>query len=127
MDERRALLIESHPMLREVLGQLLIGAGLCVDEAEDAVDAVCIAVREKPEFVVLDAATRDASGLALGELICRLVPQSKVILLVDDAHSCSLPPGQQVFACLNKRAVVHELPLLLAAQSHGWTGESPGP
>ncbi len=113
MDEGRALLIESHPLLRQTLKHLLIDAGLHVDEAEDAVDGVCRAVQTRPEFVILDAATRDASGLALGELIFRLAPQSKIILLVDAVRPYRQPAGQELFAVLDKGAVVHELPPLI--------------
>ena len=40
MGEGRALLIESHPLLRQIIGQLLADAGLSVDQAEEALDGV---------------------------------------------------------------------------------------
>jgi DNA-binding response OmpR family regulator len=116
MDKRRAVLIESHPLLRQTLVQLLLSAGLAVDEPVDAVDGVCIAVRARPEFVILDATLTDMSGLLLGALIRRLAPQSKVILLVDDAREYDQLAKDNVIACLSKRTVGHELPLLI----HRW-------
>ncbi len=119
MDERRAVLIESHPLLRQTLGQLLVGVGLAVDEAANVVDGVCMAVQHKPEFVVLDDAIADISGLTLGELIHCLTPRSKVILLVDDMHEYDQLANEKVIACLSKCTVGHELPLLI----HRWLAQ----
>jgi DNA-binding NarL/FixJ family response regulator len=72
-----------------------------------------MAVQLRPEFVILDAAIAEVSGLTLGEMIHCLVPQSKVILLVDDTREYSQLAKEKVIACLSKRAVGHELPLLI--------------
>ncbi len=120
MGDRRAVLIESHPLLRQTLDQLLTGAGLTVDEAANAVDGVCMAVRLRPEFVILDTAIAEVSGLTLGELIHCLAPQSKVILLVDDTREYNELAKEKVIAYLSKHTVGHELPLLI----HRWSGRT---
>jgi len=115
MNQGQVLLIEGHPLLRQTLRQVLANAGLeAVTEAADAAAGVRLAVRLRPDFVVVDMTMADVNGLVLSQLIHELLPQSKVVLLVDDSATyCPLAVEKGVAACISKRAAAHELPLAL--------------
>jgi hypothetical protein len=54
------------------------------------------------------------SGALLGQLIHKLVPQTRVILLVDDSWEYSqLAEDQRIAACISKREAAHELTPLI--------------
>ena len=114
MSHAHALLIESHPLLRQVLRQLLTEAGLdVVAEAEAAVEGMRLAVRLRPDFVIVDSTMADVNGLVLSQLLHEVVPGSRVILLVNDPTTYCLLADQSVAACIGKLAVAHELPLVV--------------
>jgi DNA-binding NarL/FixJ family response regulator len=77
-------------------------------------DGVYLAVQQQPDFVVVDTTLEHMSGSMLGQLIHKLVPQSRVILLVDDSWEYSqLAEDQRVTACISKREAAHELTPLI--------------
>lgn len=115
MGQGWVLLIESQLPLRESLRGLLADVSqTAVVEAADALDAVRQAVCLQPECVVVDVGMVDGNGLVLGQLIHELLPQSKVILLVDDpATDCPLALEKGIAAYIAKSSVRHELSLVL--------------
>lgn len=114
MSQADALLIESHPLLRQTLRRLLIDAHLdVIAEAEAAVEGVRLAVRLRPDFVIVDMTMADVNGLVLSELIHAVVPQSHVILLVDDYATYCPMVEQSVAACVSKKTVALDLPLIV--------------
>ena len=114
MNQKRVLLIENHPELREALHELLSSTGSDgVDVATDIVDGFCLAVHEQPTFVILDTAIAELNAVTFSGLIHRLAPDSKVILLVDDAHEYGGLAEAHGAICVTKRTVTLDLPLLL--------------
>lgn len=102
-----ALLIERHPWLRQTLRTLLIDCGIdTVQEATSVMEGVRLAVDTHPDLVVVDTDLAEMSGSLLGELIQMLVPQTEVVLLVDDSWEYrQLADDKRVAACIDKRAV----------------------
>ncbi|MCL5998398.1 MAG: response regulator [Chloroflexi bacterium] len=117
MGERRVLLVVGHPLLRQAIRQLLnnIGPEL-LDEATDIVDGVYLAVSQQPTFIILDTSIVEVSGSMFGELIHKLAPQSRIVLLVDDGHEYRETAQEQGAICVSKRTVALELPQL----AHRW-------
>ena len=114
MSHTHALLIESHPLLRQILRQLLTEAGLDVmAEAEAAVEGMRLAVRLRPDFVIVDSTMTDVNGLVLSQLLHEVVPGSRVILLVNDSTTYCPVVEQSVAACIGKQTAAHELPLVI--------------
>ncbi len=115
MGQGNVLLIESHPLLRQTLRQVLAEASLeLVDEAGNVVDGVRQAVSLRPELVIVDMTMAGVNGLVLGQLIHELVPQSKIVLLVDNSSTyrpLALEGG--VAACISKHLAARELPLVV--------------
>ena len=108
---KTALLIESHPWLRQTLRQLLADEGFeVVAEAVSVMDGVRQAVDLQPGVVVVDADLAEMSGSLLGQMIQMLVPRTDVILLVDDTRAYGqLEQAGQVAACIDKRLAGHLL------------------
>lgn len=111
-----ALIIESQQPLRQILRELLTDTSrTAVVEATNALDGVRQAVCLRPEWVIVDVSIMDGNGLVLGQLIHELLPQSKVILLVDDpAADCPLALERGITACIDKCSIAHELPLVMS-------------
>ena len=61
--DRRVLLVEDDPTVREVAGDYLRSAGLVVDEAQDGFAALRAAERTPPDLVVLDRMLPGIDGL----------------------------------------------------------------
>ncbi len=59
----RLLLVEDHPVNREVAVSLLRGAGLSVDEAEDGIEAVKMAQATAYDLILMDVQMPNMNGL----------------------------------------------------------------
>jgi DNA-binding NarL/FixJ family response regulator len=112
---KRALLLVSHPWLQQTLRELLTNSGLNVmEEPADAMEGVYLAVQQQPDVVVVDTTLEHMNGSMLGQLIHKLVPQTRVILLVDDSWDYNqLAEDQRVAACISKRTAAQEMPPLI--------------
>jgi DNA-binding response OmpR family regulator len=65
--DRRVLVVEDDPTVREVACSYLRSAGLLVDEAADGVSALRLAARVRPDLVVLDRMLPGIDGIE----VCR--------------------------------------------------------
>jgi CheY-like chemotaxis protein len=61
-DRRRVLVVEDDRDNRELMTQILEGAGYDVVAVEDGADAIAFAARDRPGLVVLDLKLRDVDG-----------------------------------------------------------------
>jgi DNA-binding NarL/FixJ family response regulator/DNA-binding SARP family transcriptional activator len=59
----KVLVVDDHPIMREVLASLLRNAGYAVFEASDGEQAIRIASSERPEFVLMDVLMPGMSGI----------------------------------------------------------------
>ncbi|PJI84879.1 DNA-binding response OmpR family regulator [Luteimicrobium subarcticum] len=67
LTDRRVLVVEDDPTVREVACQYLRAAGFLVDQAADGVSALRIAARARPDLVVLDRMLPGIDGVE----VCR--------------------------------------------------------
>lgn len=87
----RVLLADDHPMVRTGLRLVLERRGdICVlDEAADGREAVDLAVRERPDVVLVDLDMPRLNGVRVISELRRLVPGARCLVLTmheDDAH-----------------------------------------
>ncbi|MGC5165194.1 response regulator transcription factor [Luteimicrobium sp. DT211] len=67
LTDRRVLVVEDDPTVREVACSYLASAGFLVDEAADGVSALRVAARVRPDLVVLDRMLPGIDGIE----VCR--------------------------------------------------------
>jgi DNA-binding NarL/FixJ family response regulator len=77
------MLVDDHPMWRETLGRVIehSGIGVVVAEADDGPEAVEVALRVKPDLVVMDMALPTMSGVEATRRIRHDLPAVKVLVL----------------------------------------------
>ena len=80
------LLIEGHALLRHALRDLLVQSGFhSVVEAADPIEAIAHVLRLAPQIIILDTTWAEINGQLLGKIQRQIVPQSKIVLLVDES------------------------------------------
>lgn len=67
--DRRVLVVEDDPTVREVTGDYLRSAGLIVDQAIDGISALSAAERTRPDLIVLDRMLPGINGAE----VCRRI------------------------------------------------------
>lgn len=87
---RRILLVDDHPMIRACLSQLIaMEKDLTVcGEAESAPQALELALRTRPDLVILDLTLKDSHGLDLIRDLRERVPGA--VILVVSMHDAQL-------------------------------------
>ncbi len=128
----RVLVVEHHPLLREHIRQRLTTEP-CVEivgEASDAVHAVEEALRLAPNVIVIDQVLPDINGLQLVRLIRRLLPATRIIVLLDDQIQVYCQAALELGAttCIQKQALTTELLAAVTRDSgceagNTWTAE----
>jgi DNA-binding NarL/FixJ family response regulator len=75
------LICEDHPMFRLEARWLLEAQGFSViGEAEDGATALVLAVRDRPDVLLLDIGLPDVEGFALAEQLASLEPATCIVL-----------------------------------------------
>ncbi|WP_115527344.1 response regulator [Xanthomonas arboricola] len=89
----RLLMVEDQEELRELIGEALRDAGITVDTADDAHDALRMLRDSGPYDVVFSdiRMPNGMSGIDLSEQVAQLLPQARVILASGFAKA-QLPP-----------------------------------
>lgn len=112
----RVLLVEDDGALRQLWASLLAGRGLDVAEAGDAVEAVEVAARLRPELALLDLGLPphpgDArAGLAAMQHLLLDFPRLKVIIITgqDEPSLCWRAIGMGAFDYLVKPAAAAQV------------------
>jgi len=77
----RVLLADDHRIFREALRMLLANECEVIAEASDGEQAVALALRLKPQVVVMDIGMRGIGGLSAARRIAKEAPLSKVLML----------------------------------------------
>ncbi len=82
-DAIEILIVDDHPVVRAGLRALLDGDGLVITgEASSGEEALAIAVRSKPHVVLMDFSMRGMDGPSATRALLRLVPKTRVVLLL---------------------------------------------
>ena len=129
MASLRVLLVDDHALVRAGIRSLLrdIEGIEVVGEAADGAEALAIAVRERPDAVLLDIAMKGMSGLETAARFRELHPGVKVLILSMHASEeyvlQALRAG--VVAYLIKDSATAELELALRSVMRGETYLSP--
>jgi len=87
------LVVDDEPSLREVLEELLTGAGYEVATAENGFDALLQLKRSIPEVIISDLNMPRMSGFELLSVVRRRFPQVSVIATSGAYASSTLPTG----------------------------------
>ena len=77
----RVLIADDHRMLREALRLVLEAECEIVGEAASGEDAVAIAVRSRPDVIILDLGMPGIGGLDAAHQLAKRAPASKVLIL----------------------------------------------
>lgn len=103
------LIVDDDEEIRHVLRLLCETNGLTVvGEAANGVEAVTIALRERPHFVILDYMMPRLDGEGTAELLRSITPESKIVAF--SAMLETQPAWADAF--LNKERVAELAPLL---------------
>jgi len=108
-DDASVLIVDDDEEIRHVLRLLCETNGLTVvGEAANGVEAVTIALRERPYFVILDSMMPRLDGEGTAEILRSISPESKIVAF--SAMLETQPPWADAF--LNKARVGEMAPLL---------------
>jgi DNA-binding NarL/FixJ family response regulator len=78
----RLLVCDDHEVIRTGLVSLLAGTDIeIIGEAANGKDAIRLALKDKPDVILLDIRMEDGDGLATLEKLRAKVPESKVVML----------------------------------------------
>ena len=103
------LIVDDDEEIRHVLRLLCETNDLTVvGEAANGIEAVTIALRERPHFVILDYMMPRLDGEGTAELLRSITPESKIVAF--SAMLETQPPWADAF--LNKERVAELAPLL---------------
>lgn len=108
----RVLIADDHRMLREALRLVLEPECEIVGEAASGEDAVAIALKSRPDVVVLDLSMPGIGGLDAAHQLARRVPACKVLILSqyeDDEYVIEALSQAHVAGYLTKADAASEL------------------
>lgn len=92
-DRRRVLVVEDDRDNRELMAQILEGAGYDVVAVEDGADAIAFATRDRPGLVVLDLKLREIDGWeVLAAMRAKPSLRDVPVLVVSALLAASVPP-----------------------------------
>ena len=78
----RMLICDDHEVIRTGLASLLAGTDIqIIGEATTGKDALRLALKDKPDVILLDIRMPDGDGLSTLEKLRAKVPESKVVML----------------------------------------------
>ena len=83
----RILLIEDHPTNRKLIGDILRRAGHEVQEAATADEGIPLAIRERPDLIVMDIQLPGTDGLAATRLLRNGAATSSIPILAVTAYA----------------------------------------
>ena len=107
--DARVLIVDDDEEIRHVLRLLCETHGMkVVGEAENGVQAVALALREQPRFVILDYMLPRLDGEGTAELLRTVSPDAKIVAF--SAILDTRPPWADAY--LNKERVTELMPLL---------------
>ena len=117
MENWRVLLAEGHPVFRqEIVKAIAEMPGLnLVAKVTNGWDVMFTSAQLKPDIILLDFSLPGLSGFEVTSLIKRGLPQTPVVILLDEENEDSIKAVEQcgASAYLLKSRLVQDLPSLL--------------
>jgi CheY-like chemotaxis protein len=110
-DTSKILIVDDDPEIRHLLCTLFeVDGFVVVGEAADGVEAVPLALKYEPDFVILDYRMPRMNGAKTAEVLRGIVPDAKIV-----AFSAMLEAKPAwADAYLNKERIIEVAPLLSA-------------
>jgi DNA-binding NarL/FixJ family response regulator len=126
----KLMICDDHEVIRTGLASLLAGTDFeIVAEAANGKDALKLAVKDKPDIILLDIRMPDGDGLATLEKLRQKAPESKVIMLstYDNptyiARAVALGASDYVLKGSTRDDIIATLKACAAGESPSRTGE----
>ncbi len=111
------LLAESHPLVRQVIVEVLAGIPVVrlVAKAGNGWDVMRMSTQLKPDIVLTDFSLPGLNGLEVTSLIKRELPQIAVVIFLDEEDEKYIKAVEEsgAWAYLAKSQLAEELPSLL--------------
>ena len=124
----RALLVDDHDLFRRGLRELLEEQGIrVIGEASSGPDAIALAVRSRPDVVVMDLNLPRQSGIDATRELIAVAPDARVLVLTVASDERSVLDALISGACgyLLKDATIEEIAAGVRAAAAGQSFVSP--
>jgi DNA-binding NarL/FixJ family response regulator len=124
----RALVVDDHDLFRRGLRELLEEQGIrVIGEAANGSDAIALAVRSRPDVVVMDLNLPRKSGTEATRELVAAMPDARVLVLTVEAGGRSVLDALIAGACgyLLKDATIEEIAAGVRAAAAGQSFVSP--
>jgi len=124
----RALVVDDHDLFRRGLRELLEEQGIrVIGEAANGSDAIALAVRSRPDVVVMDLNLPRQSGTEATRELVAAMPDARVLVLTVEAGGRSVLDALIAGACgyLLKDATIEEIAAGVRAAAAGQSFVSP--
>jgi len=115
-ENSKILIVDDDPEIRHLLVTLFEIDGFeVVGEAADGIEAVPLALKHEPDFVILDYRMPRMNGAKTAEVLRGIIPDAKIVAF--SAMLEAKPAWADAF--LNKEHIIEVAPLLSAFVGNG--------
>ena len=124
----RALVVDDHDLFRRGLRELLEEQGIrVIGEASSGADAIALAIRSRPDVVVMDLNLPRQSGVEATRELVTAMPEARVLVLTVEAGGRTVLDALIAGACgyLLKDATIEEIADGVRAAASGRSFISP--
>ncbi len=122
------LLAESHPLFRQAIAEVLtkMRRVRLVAKVGSGWDVMRFAAQLKPDIILMDFSLPGLNGLEVARLIKRELPQTSVVILLDEEDEKYITAVEQsgAWGHLTKSQLAQELPPLLDRLEHTEKGNN---
>jgi two-component system, chemotaxis family, chemotaxis protein CheY len=96
----RILVADDAAFIREVLTQIIAKAGFqLVGEATDGAEAVTLALKEKPDVIIMDIVMPNKSGIQATQEILEKLPRTKIIACTTEGQESMVFKALEAGCC----------------------------
>jgi two-component system, chemotaxis family, chemotaxis protein CheY len=96
----KILIADDAAFIREVLTQIIAKGGFdLIGEASDGVEAIEIALREKPDVILMDIVMPNKSGIQATQEILEVLPQTKIIACTTEGQESMVFKALEAGCC----------------------------
>lgn len=95
----KLLIVEDNPSVRRVIRSIVATVADEIYECEDGADALQAYVAHKPDWVLMDIAMKNVSGITATKLIKDQYPEAKIIIVTNFDDADLRESARQAGAC----------------------------